>query len=384
MPRRCAHEQVDSVSTAMNSPLAGTYRRGRKAIWLDLTTFVQIPHIRHLVQGLSQATLYKLVLEKVVIQREAGVEDAEIDSSISTDLISLLSQPSDGVDEGSRLQFMRRQIARDWGEVFCRLDNLGHLTGWLINDCQRDGDERHLVLCLFAFEAIRNLFAIVSQLRSALSQDTIGYLRTLYETFLRSRFILKFSDVDADLPGRYLYYTNSKYLALYRMFAPEDDPHVADNMWVEYEKKYAGRYSTMGKGDYGWAYPHIKKQNGSPSRRPGFGQLMKTVDQGSIYSGMYYEVFASKSHGEFIWNPLMVRPEGRGTYIDSFSVGGIGLILDLTMPLVREILENTTGSCGNTDHRAVMGVVTALVSRINDSIAEIKSSDPEMHGSLQS
>ena len=163
-----------------------------------------------IVQSRGQETLYKQVLEKVVTQGKAGVEAADIVGSISAEVIPILRQPSDSVYEGGRLQSMRRQIAGDWGEVFCKLDNLGHLSGWLINDCQFEGDEQHLVMCLFAFEAVRNLFAIVNQLRSALPHDTIGYLRTLYETLLRSRFILRFSDVDADLPGRYLYYANSK------------------------------------------------------------------------------------------------------------------------------------------------------------------------------
>ena len=331
-------------------------------------------------QGLGQETLYRVVLKKVVAHREAGVAEVDIVRSVSAEVIPILSRPWESVYEGGRLQSMRRRITEDWGGVFCRLDNLGHLTGWLINDCQTEGDERHFLLCLFALEAIRNLFAIVNQLRSALPQDTIGYLRTMYETCLRSRFILKYSVVDAELPGRYLYYTNSKYLKLYRLFAPEDDPHVDDNMWVEYDRMHEKRYSTKGEGDYGWAYPHIKKPDGLPSRRPGFGQLMKTVDQGSIYSGIYYEVFASKGHGEFIWNPLMIRAEGRGTDIDSFSMGSLGLILDLMMPLFQEIIGNTKGSCARSDHSTVMEVVAEVISDINKSIETIRSSNPEMHG----
>ena len=40
--------------------------------------------------------------------------------------VSMLSSPSDCAEEDGRLQSMRRDIARDWGEVFCKLDNLGH------------------------------------------------------------------------------------------------------------------------------------------------------------------------------------------------------------------------------------------------------------------
>ena len=33
--------------------------------------------------------------------------------------------------EGFRLQQMRQRVARDWGEVFCKLDNLGHFD-WMV------------------------------------------------------------------------------------------------------------------------------------------------------------------------------------------------------------------------------------------------------------
>ena len=59
----------------------------------------------------------------------------EIVDLMSREVVSVLNNPSDCVYEGGRLQSMRRQIAGDWGEVFCKLDNLGHLTGWFINDC---------------------------------------------------------------------------------------------------------------------------------------------------------------------------------------------------------------------------------------------------------
>ena len=89
---------------------------------------------------------------------------------------------------------------------------------------------------LFSLEAIRK-FATVNQLRAGLASETrFVYWRTLYETLVKSRFILKYSKEDADLPGRFLYYTNSAYLKFYSMFAPEDDPHAKNNMWIEAEK----------------------------------------------------------------------------------------------------------------------------------------------------
>ena len=61
---------------------------------------------------------------------------------------------------------------------------------------------------------------------------------------------------------------------------------------------------------------------------------MDLVDRGSSFSQVYYEVSTSKSHAEMILNPLMVGPEGRGTHLDSFSVGHIGLVMDLMLPSV--------------------------------------------------
>ena len=159
-----------------------------------------------------------------------GVEYNEITGLMSEEVVSMLSNPSDCVSEGGRLQSMRRQIAGDWGEVFRKLDNLGHLTGWFINDCNSDNDELHFVLGLFSFEAIRTLFATVNQLRAGLASETFVYWRTLYETLVKSRFMLRFSREDADLPKRFMYYTNSKYLKFYSMFAPENDPHAEDKL----------------------------------------------------------------------------------------------------------------------------------------------------------
>lgn len=335
-----------------------------------------------IVQGLGQKGLYRQISEKVADYAKDGVEYNEIIGLMLGEVLSMLNTPSDCVYEGGRLQGMRRRIARDWGEVFRKLDNLGYLTGWFINECQSDSGELHRVLALFSFEAIRNLFATVNQLRTGLASETFVYWRTLYETLVKSRFIVKFSEEDADLPGRFMYYTNSAYLKFYSMFAPEDDPHAQNNMWVETERQYEERYKKHGKGDYGWAYPLIKKKDGTPVFRPTLRQIIDKVDKGSKFSRIYYDVSTAKSHGQFVWSPLMIRPEGRGTHIDSFSLGHIGLAIDLMMPPFEEILEKTVESCGKTEHSVVMGIVKAVIADINNSVAEIKSSNPEMHGGI--
>ena len=335
-----------------------------------------------IVQGLGQETLYDQISEKVASYLRAGVKYNEIASLMSEEVISMSNTPSDCVSEGGRLQSMRRQIAGDWGEVFCKLDNLGHLTGGFVNDCYPDNDELHFVLGLFALEATRNLFATTNQLRAGLASETFVYWRTLYETLIKSRFMLEYNKGDASLLGRFMYYTNSKYLKFYTTFAAHDNPHAENNMWIEAERWYEERYEIQGKGDYRWAYPLIKKRDGTPNRRPTFQQMMDKVDKGSKFSEIYYHVSTAKSHGQFVWSPLMVRPEGRGTHIDPFSVGDIGLVMDLMMPLFEEILENTAKSCGKPEHKVVMSIVKAAIADINNSVAEIKSSDPEVHGGI--
>ena len=338
-----------------------------------------------IVGGLEQKTLYQQISEKVEDYVKEGVEYNEILDLMLEEVASMLSSPSDNVNDGGRLQDMRRNIAEDWGEVFCKLDNLGHLTGWFINECQLDsgGGELHYVLGLFSFEAIRMLFATVNQSRAGLASETFVYWRTLYETLIKSRFMLKYHKEDADLPGRFLYYTNSAYLKFYSMFAPKDDPHAQNNSWAQIEKLYGARYKKQGKGSYGWVYPLIKNKKGVPVIKPAFGQIIDEVDKGSMFSEIYYDVSTAKSHGQFVWDTLMVAPiKGMSTRIEPFSVGLIALAMELVMPLFEEILENTAQSCSKPEHGVVMAFVKSVISDINNSVAEIKASNPERHGSI--
>ncbi len=338
-----------------------------------------------IVRGLGQKTLYQQISDKVASHVKDGIEYNEILDLMLEEVASMLSSPSDCVSEDGRLQSMRRNIAEDWGEVFCKLDNLGHLTGWFINECQLDsgGGELHHVLSLFSFEAIRMLFATVNQSRAGLASETFVYWRTLYETLIKSRFMLKYHKEDADLPGRFLYYTSSAYLKFYSMFAPKDDPHAQNNSWAQIEKLYGARYKKQGKGSYGWVYPLIKNKKGVPVIKPAFGQIIDEVDKGSRFSEIYYDVSTAKSHGQFVWDTLMVAPiKGMSTRIEPFSVGLIALAMELVMPLFEEILENTAESCSKPEHSVVMGIVKAAIADINNSIAEIKASNPDLHGSI--
>ena len=333
----------------------------------------------------GQETLFEQVLAAATNHEREGLPQDEIVRLVSSEFIPRLTDPSSCVSEGFRLQQMREQIARDWKGIFSKLENLGHLTGWFVNECahDEDTDELHLVLSLLAFESIRNLFAIVNQLRSALTQDTFGYLRTLHETLVKSRFLIMLTGIDPDLPGRFSYYTNTTYLDFYRRFAPVDDEYASNNMWVEAERYYEARFKKQGKGDYGWAYPLVKSKKGTPISKPTFQDLMDAVDSGSAFSCVYYDVSTSKTHGQFIWSPLMVRPEGRGTHLDSFSVGNVGLVLDLMVPLFEEVLENTIQSCNKREHALVMSIVRAITTDIRESVAKVKTSNPDMHLGLR-
>ena len=331
----------------------------------------------------QQETLYKQVLNRMRDRKNSGVGDSDIVDSISAEVIRLLSHPSDSSSEGYRLQQMRRQIAKEWGTVFRRLDNLAHLAGWFVLDCIRDknGDELHFVLRLLALESIRSVFATVNQLRAALTGDTFGYWRTLYETFVKSQFLLQFTEEDADLPGRFSYYTNSMYLEFYRKFAPADDEHASDNTWTKSEEFYASRYNNKGKGSYGWAYPLIPTSKGQPHRRPTFRQLAQAVDKNSASLNKYYDVATSKTHGQFIMGDTGIRPSlSRSISVDSFSVGNIALVLEFTMPHFEKVLLNACASCTNPEHRHVLGIVRTVIAETNKVISDIKSTNPDMHG----
>ena len=343
-----------------------------------------------IIRNITQETLYRSISKKVADQTKAGVTREEIARQVSHELIPQLVKPSNCVEEGFRLQQMREQIARDWGDVLYKLDNLGHLTGWFMIDCFQDRaenelhNELHFVLCLLALEAIRSVFAIVNQLRSALTNDTFVYLRTLHEILVKSRFIFRFSKHDPDLPGKFSYYNNTTYLKFYDKFAPAEDDDDSHNSWIKAEQFYSNRYKKIGTGDYGWAYPMIKTKSGNLKRRPTFRDLMDNVDSGSDFSRIYYDVSTSKSHGEFIWG-LMTGPYKSGRVSgDSFSVGGIGLVMDLMVPLFKEILENTTSSCAKSEHAVVMDIVREVIGNVRDSSSIVKESDPHMHHGLES
>ena len=223
------------------------------------------PSHQPVIEFSEERSLYFRVSEAISSHSRAGTPQGEIERLVSGELLPGLVNPWAG--DAYRVQQMRGKIARDWMNVFNKVDNLSYLAGWFINDCIREGSatELHYVIGLFAFEAIRNAFAIVNQLRSALPNDTFGYLRTLHEASVKSRFLEKFSGVDPDLAARLWCWTDTAYFNFYQSLAPVDDPHKADNMWAVAQHQYDSRFRSSGKGDYPWAYPLVKKRAATPN-----------------------------------------------------------------------------------------------------------------------
>ena len=282
---------------------------------------------------------------------------------------SSLSRNADSA-EGYRVQGLRRRVAEQWGAVLHKLDNLAHLTKWFVLDCIReeDNDQLTFVLCLLALESTRTIFATVNQSRGALAADTFGYWRTLYESYIMSRFLLTNSAQDPDLPGRFAHSTNAMYLDLFRKFSATDAESEAESSWSKAAQYYTSHYPIQGKGNYGWAYPS------SSVRKPTFRHIAESVDADSKYLNEYYDFATSKTHGRFILGFDGPRPTRSG-FIggDNFSTGGIAPVLEFTIPLYDTVVENACASSSAARHHHVMAIVRMAIQDIGRDIATIKS-----------
>ena len=326
----------------------------------------------------QQKTLYQQVVDKVQARTAAVPPDTGALASIADEVSELLSHPSDGVSEGFRLQQMRQRIAKDWGAVFCKLDNLAHLAGWFMLDCIREPDNtdalRH-VLCLLVLESIRSIFATVNQLRAALVDETFGYWRTLYEIFVTSQFILQFTKKDPDLPGRFSRCTNSMYLDFYMKFSQADNERATDNTWSEADKFYARHYRITGKGPYRWAHPNIS------ARKPTFRQLAEAIDGNPTFLEKYYAFATSKTHGRFILGFDGIRPSHCGSIsADPFTVGNIASVLEFTIPLFETVLVNAGALCSKAQHECILEIAQTVIAGIRADVTATKAKDPAMHG----
>ena len=329
----------------------------------------------------EQGSLYRHVVREIRGRTGNGLTEEKIVNEVSSDLIKRSRTTSATWDDWLSVQFKRRLISHDWKDVFCILDNLGFLIGWFINDCAQEPDSvtLHYPLCHLTFEANRNLFAIVNQLRSALWQDTFGYLRTLHETFVRSHILKKYAAQHPDLPEKFIYYTNASYLNFYKLFASIHNSNKVLEMWEDLDQSYQKKFGDADKGDYGWACGLVVAKNGMPKSRPTFQDLRDLVDRDSIFSQLYYDVSTSKSHGEMIWNPLMVYPDAREFRFHSFSAEGTGLVLSLMLPLFTEILENTQSTCTTSEHSTVTSVIRLILKELQESVDVTRASDSQLY-----
>ena len=275
------------------------------------------------------------------------------------------------------MQGIRRSVAKEWGSLLCRVENLGYLTNWFMLDRIRDTDKDPLgfVLCLLALEATRTLFATANQVRGGLADETFGYWRTLYETFVIGRFLLRFSEVDSSLPGRFSNITNSMYLDFYKRFGPTAKMEIGEDSWSQIEEFYKSQYPVEGKGNYAWAYPVITK------RRPTFRDLAEAVDKKSRFLDRYYAFATSKTHGRFILGFDGVRAAGVATIGgDSFSTGGIDSVLEFTLPVFKAVVENAVGPCTKVEHAHILSIVRLIAEELGEDISAIKSADPDKYG----
>ena len=332
-------------------------------------TLVQFPK--------QQKTLYQQVVDKVRASTGSIPPDTGVVASVSGEVRELLSHPSDGVSEGFRLQQMRQTIAKEWETEFCKLENLAYLAGWFMLDCikEKGNSELRFVLCLLGLESIRGVFATVSQLRAALVDETFGYWRTLYETSVTSQFLVQFTKLDPDLPGRFSRYTNSIYLDFYNRFSPSDGERMTGNTWSDAEEFYARQYRITGKGQYGWAHPSIS------ARKPTFRQVAEAIDGNPAFLNKYYAFATSKTHGRFILGFDGIRPSrSKVISFDPFTTGNIASVLEFTIPLFETVLVNAGAFCSKTEHKYVLNAARTIIAEMCDEVTAIKAKDPGMHG----
>ena len=324
----------------------------------------------------DQESLYQKILASLANHESAGVTSDAMMKLLIAEFGEVLARPSDYVQDGLRVQGIRREIASRWGGTLYELENLANLIGWCIIGCirKREENELHFVQGLLLLQAIRNVFATVSQIRSGLAADTLGYLRTVHEIYVKSEFLKKHSILDQDLPGKFSYYNNTTYLEYYQRFASNADAeNLSETSWAKADQFFGSRFRRDGKGDYGWAYPKIVSKNGKPEKRPTLRHLMEDVGVGARSHRMFYELSSSDVHGELLHGGFIDRPPGVGSIsVDFFSTAGVDSILDVMVPMFGHILENTARSCSIPEQTLIMDVAKAICEDIAQLVTQIK------------
>ena len=324
----------------------------------------------------GQESLYKKILAALAKHESAGVSSDVVMRLLVTEFGEVLARPSDYVQDGLRVQGIRRDIARTWGGALYEVENLANLLGWCIIGCirQREDSELHFVQGLLLLQAVRNVYATVSQLRSGLAADTLGYLRTVHEIYVKSEFLEKHSTSDQDLPGKFSYYNNTTYLEYYRRFASNADVESpSETSWEKADQYFGSRFRKDGDGDYGWAFPNVVSRKGKPIKRPTLRHLMEDVGDGAQSHRMFYEVSSSDVHGELLHGGFIDHPPGVGAIsVDYFSTAWVDSVLDVMVPMFGHIVENAANSCSIPEQTLIMDVAKAICGDISRLVTQIK------------
>ena len=314
------------------------------------------------------------------------VSDAAL--ALSPEVFAALSDPPVGWESGPRIQDMRRRIAAEWGPVFNQIENLAHFTGWLSLDLLRESGTMNHVLSSLACHASRPLLADVNQYRSALTDETFGYWRTLYENLIKSRFVLQFSEEDLELASRFVYYTLDGYRRPNALIG-EFDPLYAnrqtevDRYWEDAIDGVRVYRQEKAEGDYAWAYPLVRNKQGMPKLRPTLRDLIELVDKDSIFSKVYYRRSSAQEHGQLLWSPPVTSVVGvMSISYDPFSTGNIARMLELTLPVYREIVSNAGSSCKDPVHRCLMAILDLAFDEVETSVKVVKSRVPVSLGGM--
>ena len=326
----------------------------------------------------GQKSLYNKILDSLAKHESSGVAADALMRLMIAEFSEVLARPSDYVYDGLRVQGIRRDITRIWGEVLYKFENLANLIGWCTLSCfrNREESELHFVQGLLLLQAVRNVFATVNQMRSGLAGDTLGYLRTVHEIYVKSEFLEKHSASDPELPGRFSYCNNNTYLDYYRRFASDADTQSpSETSWEKADGNFKSRFRMEGKGDYAWAYPNVVSKDGKPVKKPTLRQLMDDVGIGTDSHRMSYEVSTSDVHGEFLFGGFIDHPPEVGSIsVYSFSTAWIDSILEEMVPMFGHILENSANSCSIPKQITVWHVAKAICSDVSQSVTPIKGS----------
>ena len=332
----------------------------------------------------GQESLYHATSTRVSDLLASGYKVSDVSQILSPGVLSSLPDPPVGWESGPRIQDMRRRLAAEWGTIFNQIENLAHFSGWWSLDLLREGSDGGMmqhVLSSIACHASRPLLAALNQYRSALTNETFGYWRTLYENLIKSRFLLKYSH-DQELAGRFVYHTLQKYRQLNSLIGKFDPSYAdwktdVDRYWEDAIDGVRVHRRKEAKGEYAWAYPLVRRKDGLPNVQPSLRDLINLVDEGSLFAEVYYRTSSAQEHGQLLWSPPVTSVIGvMSISYDPFSTGNVARMLEMTLPVYREIVCNAGALSEDSVHRSLMAIVDLAFREVDRSVQAVKSSVP--------